>query len=111
MKTKKFIFLFTLVILFSFPACRQMQQKTEIRKIVAEWIGKEILFPVDFQCSVLGKDTTLNVCSNLLDAEYKIFLYADSNGCTICKIQLMDWQRLMSKADSMGNVRFKINTK
>jgi hypothetical protein len=106
MNSKKW---FIAVILFSiFYACNENKQRTEAQKIVAEWMGKEIQFPEDIQCNILGKDTTTSLCSDLLQREYKILLYVDSTGCSSCRLKLQEWQQLIEKSDSLypGKVEF-----
>ena len=88
-----------LIVLLGLFSCKKDEKRTEAEKIVKEWIGKEIKFPADYECNLLGKDTTL--CTELLDARYKILLYIDSTGCTDCKLRLHDWKRLIQDADSL----------
>jgi len=93
---KYLIFLFVLLSLFS---CKKDERRTEAEKIVTEWIGKEIIFPLDYECNLMGKDTAL--CAGLLNADYKILLYVDSMGCTGCKLRMYEWKQLMQEADSV----------
>jgi hypothetical protein len=83
-------------------SCKKNGKRIETEKIITEWIGKEIRFPDNFQCNVLGKDTASALCSGLLDAEYKILLYVDSLGCTNCKLRLLEWKQLMAEIDSLN---------
>jgi hypothetical protein len=62
------------LLLLGFFSCKKDGKRTEIAQIVTEWQGKEILFPDDYQCNILGKDTASNICSDLFDKEYKILL-------------------------------------
>jgi hypothetical protein len=64
--------LFILITLSLF-SCKQNERRTEAEKIVTKWIGKEIQFPEDVQCCILGKDTTTNLCADLFDREYNFY--------------------------------------
>lgn len=85
-------------------SCKKDAKKAEAEKIVTEWIGREIIFPTDIQCTYLGQDT---VCPDR-DASYKILLYTDSTGCTSCKLQLYKWNTFIEEVDSLipGQVSF-----
>jgi transposase len=54
--------------------CTENSKRAEAEAIITEWIGKEIRFPENFQCNVLGKDTTSILCSGLMESEYKLLL-------------------------------------
>lgn len=88
-------------------ACKD-KKLTEAQQIVGEWVEKEIRFPDNVLCTVMGKDTVWDACHALLDAEYKVLLYVDSSGCSSCRLKLSQWETLMSEADSLfwGNVSF-----
>ncbi|MDE6194913.1 MAG: DUF1573 domain-containing protein [Muribaculaceae bacterium] len=71
-------------------------------EIVEEWQGREIVFPevmTDFQTG----DTI-----DLSDADFTIFTYVDSVGCTGCKMRLPVWREFLNSVDSISNsdVRF-----
>jgi hypothetical protein len=91
----------TLFLLLGLFSCKNNARKDEVQKIVTEWIGKEILFPEDAQCCVLGKDTTENLCAGLLQREYKVLLYVDSTGCSGCRLKLSHWRQLIEESDSL----------
>jgi hypothetical protein len=74
--------LLSLLLLLGLFSCKTDGRKEEAQKIVAEWTGKEIRFPDDYQCSFAGKDTISSLCANLFQAEYKVLLYVDSAGCS-----------------------------
>jgi hypothetical protein len=101
-KIKRILIYGIIILLLSF-SCKENKQQIEIEKILTEWIGKEIQFPKDCQCNVLGKDTTSDLCTNLFDREYKILLYIDSLGCTKCKLRLFELKRLIAEADSLDS--------
>ena len=93
---RKWLILVALLGVFS---CKKDEKRTEAEKIVSQWVGKEIKFPTDYTCSLMGKDTTL--CADLLNREYKILLYVDSAGCTNCKLRMQEWKQLMAESDSV----------
>jgi hypothetical protein len=59
-------------LILGVAACRD-KKVVEAEKIVKEWIGKTIAFPENFQCNILGRDTTQDIC-NSLHKEYNILL-------------------------------------
>ncbi|MEA4936489.1 MAG: hypothetical protein VB102_07605 [Paludibacter sp.] len=90
-----------LVLSVLFISCNKKTNKQEeARKIVAEWIGKEIKFPDNMIFSVYGQDTLV---APLSEVPYKILLYSDSTGCTSCKLKLLEWQALIHEADTVLN--------
>jgi hypothetical protein len=100
MKKKLLVPLIIALLTLGINACKR-QQDIEYNKIRREWIGKQILFPSDCQCNLLGKNIALDTCSKLLYGEYKILLYIDSTGCTDCTQHLFVWRHLRQEADSL----------
>ena len=96
------------MIVFSVCSCKARKQRNEIAKIVNEWIGKEVHFPEDVPCYVLGKDTLTALCNEHFQKEFKILMYVDSAGCSDCRLKLYEWKHLMEEADSLfhGKVGF-----
>lgn len=86
------------IILFSLSSCDKKKQ--EIKKILKEWEGKEIIFPESLQAKVYGKDT---IVSDLLEKKYKIFLHVDSTGCSSCKLQLFSWLQLIKSYEKYSD--------
>ena len=80
-----------------FSSCKD-KRKDSIAKIVQEWTGKEVRFPEELACTFMGKDTS---CVDLYSDSYKILLYVDSTGCTSCRLNLPDWNRIMDESDSI----------
>jgi len=78
-----------LLIITAFFSCNP--QKKEIKKIVKEWMGKEIILPQQIEFKVLGRDT---ICSDLWEEPYKILTYVDSIGCSSCKMGLHFWEAI-----------------
>jgi hypothetical protein len=90
-------------------SCIRSRPETESERIVNEWIGRKIIFSgVTYQCSFGGKDTTAEICADLFGSEYKVLLYADSSGCTMCKLLLFEWKQLIREANEQfgGKLRF-----
>jgi Protein of unknown function (DUF1573). len=91
----------------SFSSCKKTNpQRAEAEKIVAEWMGKTIVFPNDILRMYLIKDS---IDDNFIsDKPFKVLLYTDSVGCTSCKLRLFDWKRIMQEVDSAfaGKVDF-----
>ena len=76
--------------------------------VVTEWTEKEIHFPEGISCQSLGRDT---VCLNPYNATaYKILLYADSTGCTGCRLKLSEWKLLIAETNTLfpGKIDFLI---
>jgi hypothetical protein len=97
MYMKKRIFIITVLVAVSLSSCGN-SRKGDALKIVAEWRGKEIVFPEDIPCFSMGKDTS---CVDLHGDNYKIVLYVDSLGCTGCRLKLSEWNKIMREADSV----------
>ncbi len=103
-------FLLSLLLITIFFACTHENNNNygEVKKIVGEWTGKEILIPEKISCYLADKDTLLGFCNELFDKEYKILMYVDSAGCSDCRLKLFEWKQLMKEADSLfqGEVGF-----
>ncbi|MDE5846783.1 MAG: DUF1573 domain-containing protein [Muribaculaceae bacterium] len=96
----RYLLLLPLTILLALSACKS--DKDRMAEIVEEWQGREIVFPevmTDFQTG----DTI-----DLSDADFTIFTYMDSVGCTACKMKLPVWREFLNSLDSIANsdVRF-----
>jgi hypothetical protein len=94
-----------LLLAFSTVACKKNNRLAEAEKIVNEWLGREIKFPSDVRCCVLGKDTTATLCSELFDREFKVLLYVDSTGCSDCRLKLFLWKQMIAESDSLFHDR------
>lgn len=89
-------------------SCRNgKDNKAEITRLVAEWQGKEILFPPNPVFTLYGKDT---VDWEVPQTDFKILVYVDSIGCTSCKLQLPKWGKWIKEMDSIapGRVSFLV---
>jgi hypothetical protein len=105
---QKHIFTYGIGILLTaclFVSCQRDKRADSVRKVVAEWIGKQIVFPDGLPCTVMGRDTA---CISLSGASCKILLYIDSTGCMSCRLRLADWKKIVTEADSLfpGRVDF-----
>jgi hypothetical protein len=87
-----------LLLAITLFACNKKNgRQAEAEKIVTEWVGKTIQFPDNMPLSVYGKDTLL---PEFYSSPYKILFFADSTGCTSCKLKLYEWQKLITEADT-----------
>lgn len=91
----KFIHIMLSIILL-FIACNTRNQ--EFKKILKEWINKEIIFP-ELEVKYIGRDTLL---PDLFNHRFKILHYVDTIGCTNCRLQLFDWKLYMKELDSLS---------
>lgn len=80
-------------------SCEESREEAMLR-LVNEWNGKEIKFPVHSVFTIQGKDT---VDFEFGNANYKVITYIDSVGCTSCKLQLPRWKKLVEEVDSITN--------
>jgi len=97
---KQLIFiLFTTII--SIYSCKNNNNRKEVEKIVNEWIGKEIFFPKDISCYITGRDTLVDILNSFFQKEFKVLMYADSTGCSDCKLKLFEWKQLIEGIESL----------
>ena len=106
-KYKYSIIFFLLAVLTVF-SCKKNRKIDEITEIVKEWTGKEISFPDNVSCYVLGTDTLPYLCDEIFHRDYKILIYVDSAGCVSCRLKLAEWKQLIEEADRLfqGKVGF-----
>ena len=99
MRTTRISYLLCATFTLCLFACKRDRTKDHIMQAVAEWTGKQILFPEGIPCQFLGADT---VCINPNNpTPYKILLYVDSTGCSGCRLKLLEWKQLISEADAL----------
>lgn len=92
------IILLSLVSLISGSCASETDSYT---KLVAQWQGREIVFP-DVMTDVLTGDTI-----DLSEADFTIITYIDSAGCTACKMKLSIWEEFLGSLDSIaGDAEF-----
>ena len=96
-KKKSFFIILSAFIVINISSCEDIHTKTA-KKIVKEWIGKEIKFPQELYCTSMGLDTT---CVDLYSDNYKILLYVDSTGCTSCRLNLPAWKKIINESDTV----------
>ena len=96
---------FVVLYVFSGSSCTKIKNWIEAAKVINEWVGKEIKFPADVPCCILGKDTLSTLCADLFRKEYKVMLYVDSSGCSDCRLKLGEWKHVISEADSLFHDR------
>lgn len=89
-------YLITVFFLLLFSSC-QDKGKVKIANLVAEWQGKEILFPERMTYSRFLKDTV----DFKIQGKLKVLVYVDSIGCTSCKLQLSKWKSFISQIDTL----------
>ena len=94
-------FVLFLVVFHCIISCTDNRRKTNISKVLTEWIGKEIQFPDHVQCFFSGRDTVLDLCAESFQKEFKILLYVDSTGCSDCRLKLNQWKQLIAETDSL----------
>jgi len=80
-----------------FATCAD-NKATSVAEIVSQWEGKEIVFPENPVFTIQGRDT---VDFQFQNAPYKILTYVDSVGCMGCKLQLQNWEKLITELDSV----------
>jgi len=90
---------FIIIIFVLLCSCKESEKRLIIRQILKEWRGKTIIFPEDITCKVMGRDT---VATDLFQKPYKILLYVDTVGCTSCKLQMLEWKKIIMEADSIA---------
>ena len=92
-------YLTLIMCVWMLASCEESREEAMLR-LVNEWNGKEIKFPVHSVFTIQGKDT---VDFEFGNASYKVITYIDSVGCTSCKLQLPRWKKLVGEVDSITN--------
>jgi hypothetical protein len=92
-------------LLFLLFSCKGKDNRKEVARLVAEWQGKEIVFPDNL---VFTRYLTDTVDYQLPESDHKVLVYVDSIGCTGCKLQLGKWKELIEYTDSVtgGTIPF-----
>jgi hypothetical protein len=75
--------------------CNSNKQK--ITETLSQMMGKEIVFPNTLQAKIMGRDTIVDI---LEKPGYKIITFADSSGCTDCRLNFYGWKLKMDEAKS-----------
>ena len=84
-----------LIIIFVFSNCKEDKKLAEANRIVKEWVGKTIQFPVIESFCLSNKNTFPELSGK--SKNYKILLYADFTDCTNCQLILKTWQMYMKE--------------
>ena len=71
------------------------RQKKQITEALSQMMDKAIVFPNALQAKILGRDTLVDV---LKKPGYKIVTFADSSGCTDCRLNFYGWKLKMDEA-------------
>lgn len=82
--------LYICVILFICGACRN-DKTNDIARHIQLWENKTILFPENMFFVKCDIDTV----NWNYSSPYKILTYIDSTGCLSCKLQLLEWKKLI----------------
>lgn len=82
------------IVGLSFFACSS--DADDYAKIVAEWQGREIVFP-EAMTDVITGDTI-----DVADVDFTILTYIDSAGCTACRMKLSLWKEFLGSLDSIS---------
>ncbi|MDD4032632.1 MAG: hypothetical protein PHS48_05230 [Bacteroidales bacterium] len=80
-------------IIWLTSACNSNKQK--ITETLSQMMDKEIVFPNALQAKILGRDTIVDVLGK---KGYKIVTFADSSGCTDCRLNFYGWKMKMDQA-------------
>lgn len=84
---------YLIIILAIFSCNNSSVKETNTKKVIKEWLGKEIIFPSTLSSKIIHNDTN---CSELLNKKYKIIMYTDSYGCSECKLKLSHWMQFIN---------------
>ncbi|MDR1339789.1 MAG: DUF1573 domain-containing protein [Prevotellaceae bacterium] len=100
------------MITLSFTACkynRATEAEKDIDKILAEWVGKTVLFSNSKAICI----DSLNYISETGTApkKYKVLLYTDSTGCTSCRLRLHMWKPYVEELKSEVDFLFYFQNK
>lgn len=85
-------------------SCKDDRQK-QIESLVAEWNGRIIQIPDSMFFVRAGNDTVENFS---IQADYKVFSYSDSIGCSGCKMQLFGWRSFIEEIDSIFDFHISV---
>ena len=95
----------TIILLMCFGIISCNPKKREIKKIIQEWQGKEIIIPNE---EIIYKISGRKIeDADLWSKSYKIFTYIDSVGCTSCQMGLNQWKELIDSCrDQLIDISF-----
>lgn len=88
-------------IIFVLSSCSD-NKKSNLKKLVNEWQGKEIIFPRTTVFTKFGTDTVGLPEGRKTD--YTILMYVDSSGCTACKMNFFDLKGFIEQVKDIKDV-------
>lgn len=92
------LFLSIIAIIPLISSCTTIDK--DHRKVVEEWVGKEIIIPSNLKYRVGGNF----IDYDFFNADFKIVTYIDSDGCTSCKMKLKSWDKFINELKSSPDV-------
>lgn len=97
---KHLLFVLGMIMMPFFFSCigKKEEDKSDAMRSMETWQGKQILFPENLIFTSYATDT---VAFQFFPFDYKVLVYADSVGCTSCKLQLHRWKELIKYTDSV----------
>jgi len=100
---KSKITLFLIITIFiSFQSCYKPSEQA--KAIIERWYLKKIIIPKNVTFNYIGHEKP---DTNVLNHQFKVFVYIDSLGCTICRLKLSEWKVYIEKCRSLKyNISF-----
>lgn len=89
--------LFTLGL---FLSCKE-SERDHIARLLHEWENKSIIYSSDTSFVSYGRHSIQKY--DMKHKGYAIVTYVDSTGCMSCKLQLLEWGKLIETLDSVSN--------
>lgn len=93
---KRFTIVFSLLMLLT--SCLHFQGDGEA--IVADWVGKEIVMPIDLKFQIIDNEIDINSQA----PDFKIINFIDTSGCTACKMRLHLWDVIINEFKSIPDI-------
>jgi hypothetical protein len=93
------VLLIVLLLVCTVDSCTKQSKKYNSTKdIVEKWIGKEIVFPTNFDNYLVCNDSLSIDCHTIFNKDYKILLYMDSTMCIPCQFKMFVWKKIIEEA-------------
>jgi hypothetical protein len=84
----------------------------ETQRMLKEWMAKIIIFPDSIKSLyVTNGHVMTDIIKQSNDKDYKILFYADSAGCTSCKLQLPTWKSYIEELSDKVDFLFWLYSK
>ena len=95
----------SIILLLLVCSCHRQHERQELRRLVEEWQGREVLFPNDMVFTSYVRNT---VEYDVFDSPFKLFHYVDTTDCFSCKLRLRQWSGLIEELRALvpGRVAF-----